>query len=34
MVQNKDDGAGGPSPVKVEDAVICRLFPLECCQYF
>jgi len=33
-VQNKDDDAGGLSPVKEEDAVMCRLYPLNCCQYF
>ncbi len=34
MVQNKDDDAGGLAPVKEEDAVMCRLYPLNCCQYF
>jgi len=34
MVQNKDGGAGGLTPVKVEDAVMCRLFPLNCCRFF
>ena len=33
-VQGKDDGAGGPTPVKEEDAAMCRLCPLNRCQYF
>jgi len=34
MVQDKDDGAGGLSPGKEENAVMCWLFPLNCCLYF
>jgi len=34
MAQNKDDGAGGPAPVKEEDAATRRLYLLNCCQYF
>jgi len=34
MVQNKDDGAGGLPPVKEENVIMCRLYPLNCRQYF
>ncbi len=34
MVQNKDDDAGGLSPVKEEYAVMRRLYPPNCCQHF
>jgi len=34
MVRNKDDGAGGLTPVKGEDEVMCRLYPLNGCQFF
>jgi len=34
MVRNEDVDAGGPTPVKEEDAVMRRLYPLNCRQYF
>jgi len=34
VVQNKNDDAGELSPVKEEDAVMRRLYPPICCQYF
>lgn len=34
MVQDKDGGAGGLTPVKEGGAVMCRLHPLNCCLYF
>jgi len=34
MEQDTDDGAGGMTPVKKEDTVMCPLFPLNCCLYF
>ena len=33
-VQSKDDDAGGPAPVKEEDAPVRRLYPLNCQRYF
>ena len=32
--QSKDDDAGGPAPVKEEDAAMRPLYPLNCCWYF
>jgi len=34
MAQDKGDGAGGPTPVKEEDAFMCSLYPLNSCLYF
>jgi len=34
MVRNKDDGPDRPAPVKKEDAVMRRLYSLNCCRYF
>lgn len=34
MVQHKDGDAGGPAPVKEEDAVMCHLNSPNCRQYF
>lgn len=33
VVLHKDDDAGGLTPGKEEDAVMCRLYPSNCCQY-
>ncbi len=34
MVQRKDDDADGLTPVKEEDAAMCRRYVPNRCQYF
>jgi len=33
-VRDRDDGAGRLPPVKEENAIMCRSYPPNCCQYF